>query len=152
MHSRKGIWRFSIGMYDMEITNLWSLCLEEIWYLWYAIVHFYYDGFGIWKSTKQTFITFLTRVSRKTIKYGINFSIDDTQSVKTIHYLNVTLYIDENNDINFKSYTNPTYSKQYLRAESFHTKPCLNQYHIHRWSRFLKETQPNKRRQQEWKR
>ena len=70
------------------------------------------DGLGIWKGTKRTFINFLTKLNRETNKYGINFPIDDAQFGKTIHYLDVTLYIDENNIIQYKSYTKPTDSKR----------------------------------------
>ncbi len=39
-----------------------------------------------------------------------------------INFLDVTLYIDENNKIQYKSFTKPTDSKRYLRPQSFHPK------------------------------
>ena len=80
------------------------------------------DGFGIWKGTKRTFINFLTKLNNETNRYGIHFPIEEAQFGKTIHFLDVTLYIDENNTIHYKSYTKPTDSKQYLRPQSFHPK------------------------------
>ena len=80
------------------------------------------DGIGIWKGTKRTFISFLKKLNKETNKYGINFPIDEAQFGKTVHFLDVTFYIDENNHIQYKSYTKPTDSKRYLRPQSFHPK------------------------------
>ena len=80
------------------------------------------DGIGIWKGTKRTFISFLKKLNKETNKYGINFPIDEAQFGKTVHFLDVTFFIDENNVIQYKSYTKPTDSKRYLRPQSFHPK------------------------------
>ena len=39
-----------------------------------------------------------------------------------MNYLDVTFYIDENNCIQYKSFTKPTDSKRFLRPQSFHPK------------------------------
>ena len=80
------------------------------------------DGIGIWKGTKRTFISFLKKLNKETNKYGINFPINEAQFGKSVHFLDVTFYIDENNHIQYKSYTKPTDSKRYLRPQSFHPK------------------------------
>ena len=80
------------------------------------------DGIGIWKGTKRTFISFLKKLNKETNKYGINFPIDEAEFGKTVNFLDVTFYIDENNNIQYKSYTKPTDSKRYLRPQSFHPK------------------------------
>ena len=80
------------------------------------------DGIGVWKGTKRTFISFLKKLNKETNKYGINFPIEEAQFGKTVNYLDVTFYIDENNQIQFKGYTKPTDAKRYLRPQSFHPK------------------------------
>ena len=80
------------------------------------------DGIGIWKGTRRTFTSFLTKLNKETNKYGINFPIDEAQFGKTFNFLNVTFYIDENDRIQYKSYTKPTDAKRYLRPQSFHPK------------------------------
>ena len=80
------------------------------------------DGLGIWKGTKRTFNSFVTKLNKETNKYGIKFPIDEAQFGKTVNFLDVTLYIDENNNIQYKSYTKPTDSKRFLRPQSFHPK------------------------------
>ena len=37
------------------------------------------DGFGIWKGTKRTFISFIAKLNKETNKYGINFPINEAQ-------------------------------------------------------------------------
>ena len=41
---------------------------------------------------------------------------------KTVNFLDVTFYIDQHNNIQYKSYTKPTDAKRYLRPQSFHPK------------------------------
>ena len=80
------------------------------------------DGIGIWRGTKRAFETFLKKLNKETNKYGINFPIEEFQFGKSVNFLDVTLYIDEQNHIRYKSYTKPTDAKRYLRPQSFHPK------------------------------
>ena len=80
------------------------------------------DGIGIWRGTRRAFDAFVKKLNKETNKYGINFPIDEIQFGKSIHFLDVTLYIDEHNRIQYKSYTKPTDAKRYLRPQSFHPK------------------------------
>ena len=61
-------------------------------------------------------------MNRETNKYGIHFPLEEVQFGKTVHFLDVTIYIDENNTIQYKSYTKPTDSRRYLKPQSFHPK------------------------------
>ena len=80
------------------------------------------DGIGIWKGTRRTFISFLRKLNKATNTYGINFPMDEAQFGKTVHFLDVTFYMDRNNKIQHKGYTKPTDAKRYLRPQSFHPK------------------------------
>ena len=80
------------------------------------------DGIGIWKGTRRTFISFINKLNKEANKYGIHFPIKEVQFGKTVHFLDVTIYIDEHNLIQYKSYTKPTDSKRYLKPQSFHPK------------------------------
>ena len=80
------------------------------------------DGVGIWKGTRRTFIAWLNKLNKETNKYGIHFPIEEMQFGKTVNFLDVTLYIDQHNNIQYKSYTKPTDAKRYLRPQSFHPK------------------------------
>ena len=80
------------------------------------------DGIGIWKGTRRTFISFINKLNKEANKYGIHFPIEEVQFGKTVHFLDVTIYIDEHNLIQYKSYTKPTDSKRYLKPQSFHPK------------------------------
>ena len=80
------------------------------------------DGFGIWKGTKRTFVSWLKKLNNETNKYGINFPLEESQFGKSVNFLDVTLFIDQNNNIQYKSYNKPTDAKRYLRPQSFHPK------------------------------
>ena len=80
------------------------------------------DGIGIWKGTRRTFNSFINKLNKETNKYGIHFPIEEIQFGKTVHFLDITIYIDENNTIQYKSYTKPTDSRRYLKPQSFHPK------------------------------
>ena len=80
------------------------------------------DGVGIWRGTRRGFEAFIRRLNKETNKYGINFPIEEIQFGKSVNFLDVTLYIDEQNQIQFRSYSKPTDAKRYLRPQSFHPK------------------------------
>ena len=80
------------------------------------------DGIGIWRGTKRGFERFVRKLNSETNKYGINFPIEEIQFGKSVNFLDVTIYVDEQNQIQFKSYSKPTDAKRYLRPQSFHPK------------------------------
>merc|ERR1712240_866103 len=80
------------------------------------------DGIGIWRGTRRSFEAFVRKLNKETNKYGINFPIDEIQFGKLVNFIDVTLYIDDQNKIQFKSYSKPTDAKRYLRPQSFHPR------------------------------
>ena len=75
-----------------------------------------------WRGTRRSFENLVKRLNVETNKFGINFPIKELEFGKSVNFLDVTLYIDENNCIQYKSYKKPTDSKRYLRPQSFHPK------------------------------
>ena len=67
-------------------------------------------------------LTTASEYGEETNKYGINFPINEIEFGKSVNFLDVTLYIDENKRIQYKSYTKPTDAKHYIRPQSFHPK------------------------------
>ena len=59
------------------------------------------DGIGIWRGTRRGFENFVRKLNRETNKYGINFPIDEIQFGKSVNFLDVTLYLDEENKIQY---------------------------------------------------
>ncbi len=78
------------------------------------------DCTGTWIGTKRQFLNFVKRLNVETNKFGINFPISEAQFGKSVDFLDQTLYLDENNIIQYKSYSKPTDSKRYLNPHSFH--------------------------------
>ena len=78
------------------------------------------DCIGIWRGTRRSFENFVKRLNKETNKYGINFQINEIEFGKSVNFLDITLYINENNRIQHKSYMKPTDAKHYLGPQSFH--------------------------------
>ena len=84
------------------------------------------DGVGIWKGRKRSFDAFVKKLNKETNKYGINFPISDIQFGKSVSYLDITIYFDEENRIQYRSYTKPTDAKRFLQPSSFHPNNVFN--------------------------
>ena len=80
------------------------------------------DCIGVWRGTKRQFLNFVRKLNIETNKFGINFPIKEIKFGKSVDFLDVTLYIDEENNIHYKSYSKPTDAKRYLNPTSFHPK------------------------------
>ena len=78
------------------------------------------DCLGIWRGTKRQFLVFVKSLNVQTNKFGLNFPLDEVQFGKSVNFLDVTLYLDEQNNIQYKSYTKPTDAKRFLNPTSFH--------------------------------
>ena len=87
------------------------------------------DGVGIWRGTRRGFEAFIRRLNKETNKYGINFPIEEIQFGKSVNFLDVTLYIDEQNQIQFRSYSKPTDAKRYLHHKASILRMFLSQSH-----------------------
>ena len=58
--------------------------------------------------------------------YGIKFPANEAQFGKTVHFLDLCVYLDENNIIHYRGYTKPTDAKRYLNPNSFHPRSVFN--------------------------
>ena len=79
------------------------------------------DGcIGIWRGTKRTFDQYVQQLNAETKKYGIEFPVEESQFGKSINFLDLSVYLDDQNTIQHKGYSKPTDSKRYLNPSSFH--------------------------------
>ena len=60
------------------------------------------------------------------MKYGIKFPINEIQFGKSVHMLDLCVYLDEHNVIHYRGYTKPTDAKRYLNPRRFHPKFVFN--------------------------
>ncbi len=60
------------------------------------------------------------------MKYGIKFTINEVQFGKSVHFLDLCVYLDSDNSIQYRGYTKPTDAKRYLNPKSFHPKSVFN--------------------------
>ena len=60
------------------------------------------------------------------MKYGIEFPIQEVQFDKSVNFLDLTVYLDEENNFQYHGYTKPTDAKRYLNPTSFHPKTVFS--------------------------
>ena len=60
------------------------------------------------------------------MKYGIKFPIGEVQFGKSVHMLDLGVYLDDENRIHYKGYVKPTDAKWYLNPTSFHPEAVFN--------------------------
>ena len=64
----------------------------------------------------------MNRLNSEATKYGIKFPINEVQFGKSVNFLDLTVYLEEDNTIHFKGYTKPTDAKRYINTKSFHPR------------------------------
>ena len=84
------------------------------------------DCVGLWRGSRRSFDNFIKQLNAETMKYGIKFSPNDIQFGKSVHVLDLWVYLTDQNLIQYRSYTKPTDSKRYLNPKSFHPKSVFN--------------------------
>ena len=68
----------------------------------------------------------MRQLNAETMKYGIKFPINEVQFGRVIHFLDLCIYLDENNRIHYCGYAKPTDAKRYLNPLSFHPASVFN--------------------------
>ena len=84
------------------------------------------DCIGIWRGTKRSFENFVRQLNIEMMKYGIEFPVKVIQFGKSVHMLDLCVYLEENNSIQYKGYSKATDSKRYLNPNSFHPRSVFN--------------------------
>ena len=84
------------------------------------------DIIGIWRGTKRAFFNFVKQLNSEMKKFGIEFPVKEIQFGKSVHMLDLCVYVEENNIIQYKGYSKPTDSKRYLNPNSFHPRSVFN--------------------------
>ena len=97
---------------DIQAIRLWRRFID--------------DCIGIWRGSRRSFDIFVKQLNAHTMKYGIRFPINEAQFGKSVHQLDLCVYLDENNKIHYRGYTKPTDSKRYLNPSSFHPQSVFN--------------------------
>ena len=59
-------------------------------------------------------------------KFGIRFPPKEAQFGKSVHMLDLNVYLDDSNTIHYRGYTKPTDAKRYLNPVSFHPRFVFN--------------------------
>ena len=80
------------------------------------------DCLGIWRGSRRAFDNFVNILNNECAKYGIKFPIAEIKFGKSVDFLELTPYLDNDNIIHYKGYSKPTDSKRYLNTKSFHPK------------------------------
>ena len=76
------------------------------------------------------------------MKYGIKFPPNEVLFGRSVHFLDLVVYLDDDNTIQYRSYTKPTDAKRYLNPRSFHPVAVFNSIPF---SQFLRVWRNNSR-------
>ena len=68
----------------------------------------------------------MTELNTELIRYGINFPLREIQFGRSVHVLDLNVFLNEINVIHYRGYTKPTDSKRYLNPNSFHPRSVFN--------------------------
>ena len=90
----------------------WSLI--EFW------KRFIDDGIGLWTGADDEFHDFVKALNNESKTFGIHFPLKEVQFGKSVNFLDLTIYLDEQNKIHHKLYIKPTDARTYLNPGSFH--------------------------------
>ena len=84
------------------------------------------DCIGVWRGTKRSFDNFVNQLNVETMKFGIKFPLQEVQFGKSVNFLDLNIYLDEDNTIQYRGYRKPTDAKRYLNPKSFHPRFVFN--------------------------
>ncbi len=84
------------------------------------------DCIGVWRGTRRSFDNFVTQLNVETMKFGIKFPIKEVQFGKSVHFLDLNVYLDQDNTVQYRGYSKPTDAKRYLNPKSFHPPSVFN--------------------------
>ena len=80
------------------------------------------DCIGIWRGSRRSFDMFVKTLNQETMKFGIKFPIKESHFGEEVNFLDLTVYLEDDNSIQHRGYTKPTDSKRYLNPSSFHPR------------------------------
>ena len=78
------------------------------------------DVFGVWTGSERQFHIFVKTLNQLTKPYGIQFG--DFLFGKEVNYLDMKIYLDELNSIEYRLFKKETDARLFLQTESFHPK------------------------------
>ena len=96
------------------------------------------DCIGVWRGTKRSFDAFVKQLNEHTMKYGIKFPLNEVQFGKSVNMLDLCVYLDDENRIQYRGYTKPTDARRYLNPTSFHPKFVFNSIPLSQMLRTLR--------------
>lgn len=103
-----------MGFLMREVMETINLNNSIIWYK-----RFIDDLFGIFRGTIDQFRLFEIQLDTIASTYGLKFDVGDIG--KSVNFLDVTVILDNTNNISTKLYKKPTDARNYLQFYSYHS-------------------------------
>jgi hypothetical protein len=97
---------------DIQAIKLWARFID--------------DCIGIWRGSRRSFDAFVKALNQETMKFGIKFPLKEVQFGKAVNFLDLTVYLEDDNTIQHRGYTKPTDAKRYLNPASFHPRSVFD--------------------------
>ena len=107
---------------DISMHWLLFVCLKIQNWKWWKLIKFWKryidDIFGRWKGTVRQFHLFVKELNEKAKAYGIQFA--DAQIDDSVHNLDITIYNDDDGNMQYCLFRKETDARQFLNTQSFH--------------------------------
>ena len=87
---------------------------------------------------------FVNSLNKEILKYGIKFPINVVQFGKEVNFLDLTLYLKNDETIQYHGYTKSTDFKRYLNPKKFHPRSI---FHSIPFSQLLRTTRNNSKKE-----
>lgn len=92
--------------------------METLWALILFWKRFIDDIIGLWVGSKRQFECFVTKLNHLAKPFGIQFG--DSQFGRSVNYLDVTLSLDDSNNIEYRLFKKETDARLFLKTDSYH--------------------------------
>ena len=97
-------------MKNWSLIDLWKRFIDDV--------------FGVWMGSVRQFNLFVDLLNKLAEPFGIKFA--DQQIGKSVNFLDLTLTLDPENQIQYRLFRKETDARNYLRTDSFHPHHVFN--------------------------
>ena len=91
-------------MKNWNLIDLWKRFIDDV--------------YGVWMGSTRQFNLFVDLLNKLAEPFGIRFA--DQQIGKSVNFLDLTLSLDPNNQIQYRLFRKETDARNYLRTDSYH--------------------------------
>ena len=109
-------------MKNWSLIDLWKRFIDDV--------------YGVWMGSTRQFNLFVDLLNKLAEPFGIRFA--DQQIGKSVNFLDLTLSLDPNNQIQYRLFRKETDARNYLRTDSYHLHQVFDSVAFSQMIRIIK--------------